>query len=271
MAILVTGGTGVVGRQVVTELLGRSAEVRVLSRKTSPAVPEGVTAVRGDLVTAVGLAEATAGVDTVVHCATNAGLRDTWADVAATRRLTEAAAVGGSRPHIVYVSIVGVDRIPYGYYRAKLAAEGVIAASGLPWTTLRATQFHELAHMIVATMAKAPVLPVPRGVRSDLVDSGAVAARLAEAALAEPAGRLPDVGGPETVALEDAVHAYLRAAGLSRRVLSVPLAGRTMTAFRAGGNLLREGERTGGTFAEYLAANVRPGEPARLPYKLRGR
>ncbi|MQA93162.1 MAG: NAD-dependent epimerase/dehydratase family protein [Streptosporangiales bacterium] len=91
MSILVTGGTGVVGGQVVSELLTRGAEeVRVLSRKAAPAVPEGATAARGDLTTGAGLAEAVTGVDTVVHCATNAGVRDTWADVAGTRRLGDA-------------------------------------------------------------------------------------------------------------------------------------------------------------------------------------
>ncbi|MGH3659355.1 MAG: SDR family oxidoreductase, partial [Micromonosporaceae bacterium] len=175
MKILVTGGTGVVGSQVVARLRAHDAQVKVLSRKTSPNLPEGVTAVQGDLTTGKGLSEAISDIDTLVHCATNAGFGDTWADVAATRRLTEAATTSGARPHLVYVSIVGIDRVPYGYYRAKLATEGLIAASGLPWTTLRATQFHELAHMVAATLARSPVLPVPPGVRSDLVESGAVA------------------------------------------------------------------------------------------------
>lgn len=270
MKILVTGGTGVVGSQVVARLRARDAEVKVLSRKATPNVPEGVTAVRGDLTTGAGLAEAVTDTDTIVHCATNAGFGDTWADVAATRRLTESAAKSGAGPHVVYVSIVGIDRVPYGYYRAKLATEGVIAASGLPWTTLRATQFHELAHMVAATLARSPVVPVPTAVRSDLVDSGEVAQRLADAALADPAGRLPDVGGPETVALEDAVRAYLTAAGLRRRVLRTPLPGKTMAAFRLGGNLLREGERVGGTFAQYLAEHVKPGD-VRLPYAIKRR
>src|SRR5689334_16740998 len=126
--VLVTGGTAQLGRAVVDLLGATGRPVRVLSRSAA----EG--RVRGDLATGAGLAEATAGVGAIVHCASNP--RDARAvDVDGTRRLLDAAHAQG-RPHVVYVSIVGVDRIPVPYYAAKLAAERIVAESGLPWTIL---------------------------------------------------------------------------------------------------------------------------------------
>src|SRR5262245_58912794 len=125
---LVTGGTGTLGRAVVARL----DSPRVLSRRPGP------DRMVGDLATGAGLAAALSEVDTVIHCATSAGKND----VTHAQRLIEAATA--SRPHIVYVSIVGIDEIPLGYYRTKLAVERLLAESGLPYTVLRATQFHDL-------------------------------------------------------------------------------------------------------------------------------
>lgn len=268
--VLVTGGTGVVGRETVTRLVDAGASVRVLSRKSAPPVPAGVTAVRGDLTTGDGLAEAVRDTDVVVHCATNAGIGDSRADEASTRRLLDAARAAGS-PHVVYVSIVGVDRARYGYYRAKHAVEEMIAASGLPWTVLRATQFHDLLYMAVATLARSPVLPIPVGFRADPVDARDVADRLAALALGEPAGRAPDIGGPRTITLREAARIYLDASGRRRALLDIPLPGKAAADFRAGVNLLSPGdtpsERGERTYEDYVRARTREG--LGLPYSLR--
>lgn len=96
-----------------------------------------------------------------MHCASNRK-----GDAQATRNLVQAATQaatqsGESQPHLVYISIVGVDRFPRGYFKAKLEAERVVAESGLPWTTLRATQFYELIAKGATRLAKLPVIPVP--------------------------------------------------------------------------------------------------------------
>src|SRR5690606_37396779 len=122
MKVLVTGGTGAIGRPLVSELRARGAEVRVLSRR--PPQQAGVTAdgfVQGDLDTGAGLTAAVAGVDVIVHCASATDYRRPERDVEQTRKLL--AAVGDARPHLLYISIVGVDKIQFGYYRAKLATE----------------------------------------------------------------------------------------------------------------------------------------------------
>src|SRR5204862_3314163 len=118
--------------------------------------------------------------------------------------LVRAASRGGVQ-HLVYISVVGAERIPvesfvdramFGYFASKLAAERVVADSGLPWTTLRATQFHDLILLVAQQMAKLPVIPVPAGFRFQPVDAGEVADRLVELALGAPAGLAPDIAGP---------------------------------------------------------------------------
>lgn len=253
-AVLVTGGSGVLGALVVRRLLDAGAAVRVLSRRARPpaTVPEGAGWAVGDLVTGAGLDAALHGVGTVVHCASDA--RKAMNDVTAARRLIGAArAAAAPAPHIVYISIVGVDRVPLGYYRSKLAVERLLADSGLPVTVLRATQFHDLLLAVAQRLARLPVVPVPAGVVVQPVDAGEVAERLARMALGPPRGRVPDFGGPRVWKAADAVRAVLRASGARRLVLPLPVPGGVMKAVRSGGLLAAGGERGRRGFEEFLA------------------
>jgi uncharacterized protein YbjT (DUF2867 family) len=146
--ILVTGGTGTLGRLVVP-LLQDGGKVRVLSMRRREDAG-GVEYVTGDLDTGEGIEAAVAGAEVIVHCA---GAQK--GDGNKARALVRAAsrAGGPGAPHLVNVSVVGADRVPqasrvdramFGYFGSKLDAERVVACSGLPWTTLRATQFHDL-------------------------------------------------------------------------------------------------------------------------------
>ncbi|WP_217239578.1 SDR family oxidoreductase [Streptomyces sp. AC555_RSS877] len=239
--ILVTGGTGTLGRLVTERLRADGHEVRVLSRHAEPYavdLREGGT----------GLETAVAGVDTIVHCASTPRGGDERAAqhlVGAARR----AEVG----HLVYISIVGVDRVPFGYYRTKLAVERQIEASGIGWTVLRTTQFHDLLAQVFQVLAKSPVLPLPAGVRDQPIEVAEVAERLAGLAVGGPVGRVADMGGPEVRSFESLARAYLRATGRKRAVVNVPLAGKAYREFRAGGHLTPERAVGEGTFEDYLA------------------
>jgi uncharacterized protein YbjT (DUF2867 family) len=264
--ILVTGGTGVLGRQIVRRLDGTTG-VRVLSRSGGEIT--GARVLRGDLDTGEGLRTAVDGADVIVHAATSGlDLRKPVHDIEAARRLL--TAIPG-RPHLVYISIVGVDAIPYPYYRAKLAVEKMIEESGLPWTILRATQFHELVAMMLSLLAKAPVAIVPRGVKVQPVDSGEVADRLVELARGAPAGRVPDMGGPRVERTEDLMRAYLRAVRRRRPVVRAPIPGRTMAAYRAGHHLTPANATGVRGFAEDLRDRIGPDGTLRPPYDLRRR
>ena len=254
-AILVTGSTGTLGRALVPRLTGAGHEVRAFSRQPRPSsTPPGAWAT-GDLRANAGLDEALAGIEVIVHCASAQR-----GDQAAAQNLIAAARRAGT-PHLVYISIVGVDRVPVGYYRAKLAVERLIEDSGLPWTILRATQFHELILRGCEVLARLPVLLVPAA-SFQPVSAGEVADRLACLAGQPPAGRVPDMGGPQVRSSRDLAHSYLRASGRHRRVLPVWLPGRAFAGLRRGG-LLAPGHATGTvTFDEFLAARFasrRPG------------
>jgi len=240
--VLVTGGTGVVGRQVVERLHARGTAVRVLSRRSSLQLPDGVRTFRGDLRSGAGLSEALAGADVVVHCASATGnplyrpARRT--DVDGTRRLLEAARQRGT-PHLVYISIVGVDRVPLGYYRAKLETEQVIENSHLPYTILRTTQFHDLVLRVLQT-SPAPLLIIPAGFRFQPIHSAEVAERLVELTRSSPAGHVADMGGPQVRGIEDLARTYLVSTGRTRVIVRLPLPGRAAAAFRAGHHLCPE-------------------------------
>jgi uncharacterized protein YbjT (DUF2867 family) len=253
--ILVTGGTGTLGRHVVSRLRGAGCDVRVLSRR-GPEAADGIELITGDLSTGEGIEPAVIGVRTIVHLAGSAK-----GDEAKARNLVRAAWQAGAR-HLVYISVVGADRIPlasgidramFGYYGSKLAAERVVADSGLPWTTLRATQFHDSLWMVAQQMAKLPLIPVPAGFRFQPIDPAEVADRLVELALGAPAGLVPAMGGPRVYEMTEIVHGYLRAAGKRRPILPVWLPGRAARAFRAGANLAPERAVGRRTWEEFLA------------------
>ncbi|GAA0293268.1 NAD(P)H-binding protein [Streptomyces polychromogenes] len=244
-AILVTGGTGNLGALVVGMLREQGHEVRALSR-SSAEFPV-------DLRDGSGLDAALAGAEVVVHCASSPRGGD---DVAAGH-LIEASRRAGTVTNLVYISIVGVDVVPLGYYRTKLRVERMLEDSGLGVTILRTTQFHDLVAQVTASMAKlplVPVVPLPKGVRVQPIAVEEVADRLAELAVPVPAGRVADMGGPEVRTLEEWGREYLAAAGSRRRVVGVRMAGAAYAGFRRGGNLAPDRAVGRITFGEYLAA-----------------
>jgi uncharacterized protein YbjT (DUF2867 family) len=245
--ILLTGGTGTLGGHVVPLLRGAGHDVRILSRGLHEA-GEGVEYVRGDLREGDGLEAAVDGVGTVLHLA-----GAPKGDAEATGNLVRAASDAGVQ-HLVYISVIGADRVPLGWFRSKLAAEQALAESGLPWTTLRAAQFHDLTLSLLEKMAKLPVVPVPGGLRLQPVDSGDVAARLVELTLGRPAGLVPALAGPSVYGLGDLARSYLQARGKRRPQLPIRMPGKAGRAYRAGENLATDGADLGKrTWEEFLS------------------
>lgn len=258
-SILVTGGTGTLGRLVAARL-APGVPVRVLSRRPAPAGNDPAGWATGDLRTGDGVDAAVSGADVIVHCATTLGK----GDLQAARHLVGAARRAGS-PHLVYISIVGVDRVPVGYYKAKLEAERQIEDSGLPWTVLRATQFHQLILRGCDLLARLPVLLVPAATSFQPIDAAEVAARLAELATGPPAGRVPDMGGPEISGAGDLARSYLDVRRRHRMVLPVRLPGAAFAGYRSGYQLAPDHAVGRVTFAEFLADRFGSTGSARRP------
>jgi uncharacterized protein YbjT (DUF2867 family) len=248
MDVLVTGGTGRLGRRLVQPLQEAGHTVKLMSRRGA-----GPGGIRGDLATGRDLDTALAGAEVVVHAATDPR-GDPWqVDVAGTRRLVQAVDRDRLR-HLVYVSIVGVDRIPWGYYRAKFAAEQVLLASALPVTLLRVTQFHEFVDSMLDTARRGPVLPVPMGWRVQPVDVGDVAEHLADVVGRPPANGVVEFGGPEEVAAADLARAWAAARAPGAHVVATPVPGKLGAAFRDGAALPTGGERGRRTYGQHLHA-----------------
>jgi uncharacterized protein YbjT (DUF2867 family) len=247
--ILITGGTGSLGSRVAERLSG--GKVRVMSRYRR------VNSVRGDLLTGEGLEEAVEGVSTIIHCASSP-TRTRRVDVEGTEHLLEVAGRAGVG-HALFVSIVGIDRNPYfPYYRMKLEAESIVERSPVPWTILRATQFHGFVLRLIRVLDRVPVMIAPKGFLLQPVDVGEVADRTAELALAGPAGRVPDVGGSEIRTFADLAGAYFEVTGRMRSVVELPVPGRTARAFREGAQLCPEEKYGEVRWDEFLLRTLHP-------------
>lgn len=225
MRIAIAGGTGTLGRGVTEALRTRGHEVRVLSRSA----PE----YRVDLRTGEGLGAALEGCDVVVDASNErSAKRAAGTLVEGTRRLLDAGHTAGVRHHVC-VSIVGCDRIPAGYFRVKTEQERVVEAGPVPWTVVRATQFHELLAEAFTLCARARVLPVPR---ARLRTIAAADAAVAVAGVAEGPARKSrmNVTGPDTADARELARTWRAVTGKRALLLPLPLPGRLGRELRAG-------------------------------------
>jgi uncharacterized protein YbjT (DUF2867 family) len=238
--VVVLGGTGSLGRAVTAELAGMGHDVVVASRHGD---------VRVDVSTGQGLIVALTDASVVVDATNNSQApRDVLVD--GTARVLAAARDAGVG-HYVGISIVGIDDAPQRYYRAKVEQERVIAASPVPWTLLRATQFHDLIPRLARK--RLGVFVAERGFKLQPIHVREVAAMLARAATGSPSRRLPDVAGPEVRLFPDLVRRWVRAAKLRRPVLAVPSRG-PIGAFLRSGKLCAPDRAVGTlTFEQWLA------------------
>ena len=259
--ILVTGGTGALGRELVPQLVAAGERVRVLTRVARDAAP-GVEYVAGDLQTGEGVDAAVVGAETVIHAAGSAK-----GDGAKAANLISALQRAGVAKHLLYVSVVGADTTPMlgridrstlGYFDEKRKAEVVVEGSGISWTILRATQFHTFLSSYADLALKLPFIPSFAGFRYQPIDPRDVAERMVQLAAGAPAGYATDIGGPEIYPMEDLLRSYLRAKGKRRPVIPMQVPGAAARAQRAGANL-SPGHATGTVTWEDFLARVERG------------
>ncbi len=262
--VVVTGGTGHLGRDLVARLKD-SYHVRVLAR-SSGSDPD-VDWIRGDLATGEGIAEALSGSQTVIHAATLSPAarrgyflpQDLWSSPVEVDRdgtarvLSEAAAA--KVQHIIYVSIVGIDKPVIPYLRRKLEAENLISSGLIPWSIARAGQFHWLLDRLFGRMARLPALTLPNNLPIEPVDTTDFADYLVESVGIGPSGRLPDFGGPEVLTFSEAFDQWQQIRGRRVRTLTFPLPSVIKNAAAAMSVSGPDSRRGAVTWADWLASH----------------
>src|SRR5947209_7098862 len=212
MKIVVIGGTGLIGSKTVATLRQGGHEVVAASPQS------GINTITGE-----GLKEAMAGAQVVVDLANSPSFEDKAVlefFETSGRNLLAAEAVAGVRHHVA-LSIVGIDRSDNGYFRAKVAQEKLIEASGIPYTIIRATQFMEFLGGIAASSADGNIVRLSPGLLQPIAADD-VAPIVAEVALATPRNGIVEIAGPERAAFNEIVARYLKAVGDSREVVRDP-------------------------------------------------
>jgi uncharacterized protein YbjT (DUF2867 family) len=230
MRVLVTGGTGKLGRELLPKLTQAGHDVVALSRRPLPDnVP--VTYAPGDLSTGQGIVAAIRGCEAILHAATD-GFGDRyslrWAifhssmvDVRGTRGLLDAAQRAGIN-HFILTSIVGVDRVPgwpsiYRYFKHKLAAEALVRESSVPWTIVRLTQFHPLLDQIMQWQfgRRGPVVTLDA--LGQPIDPADAADEIIGHLGREPTLGVVEAGGPEVLTAREIVRAWTTRSGVNRK------------------------------------------------------
>lgn len=248
MRIAVAGGTGAVGVHVVEAVRARGHEPVVLARAT------GV-----DLVAGTGLGEALAGVDTVIDVAsvatTSASASVAFFEAATANLLRVERRLGIG--HHVALSIIGVPAAPFGYYAGKARQEQLVREGDVPWTILRAAQFHEFAEQMTTRAKVGPLILCP-AMRSQPIAAAEVGAVLAEIAEGAPRGVDRELAGPRTESMPDLVRRLLRATGRRTQVVGLAIPGAWGRSMRDG-SLLPAGDARLGTqtFDAWLAGRTR--------------
>jgi uncharacterized protein YbjT (DUF2867 family) len=214
----------VVGRHVVAVARERGHDAVVLARSA------GV-----DLTSGAGLADRLTGVDAVVDV-TNVRTQKRSESEAylggVTRNLLAAEQAAGIGHHVL-LSIVGVDDVDYGYYAGKRLQERLVSQGAVPWSILRATQFHEFAEQVLGYVRLGPFSVVPQ-MLSQPVAAREVGEALVDLVEAGPSGRVPELAGPDRLQMVDLARRVSQARRLGRRVIGVPVPGAAGRGMRSG-------------------------------------
>jgi uncharacterized protein YbjT (DUF2867 family) len=214
MKIVVIGGTGLIGSKVVANLKQKGHEALAAAPNT------GVNTITGE-----GLKEAIAGAQVVIDLANSPSFEDKAVlqfFETSERNLLPAEAAAGVRYHVA-LSIVGIDRSDNGYFRAKVAQEKLIKASGIPYTIIRSTQFMEFLRAIADSSTDGNLVRISPGLFQPIAAAD-VAAVVADVALAAPRNGVIEIAGPERAPFNEFVARYLKAVGDPRKVVRDPKA-----------------------------------------------
>lgn len=218
-SILITGGTGLLGKAVCHFLDQAGLSYQVASHQK----PTLNGSVFMDLTTSNGMAEAVRGKNVILHLASDKKHPDN--DVHGTERLLDAIRSQGLNVHFIYISIVGVEELPMPYFKQKAQVEKMVMQSGIPYSILKATQFHEYVDSILHSLFKLGIGLVPKNVFVQPVSVTVIAKKLVDICMSQPTFRMQSLGGPEIFKLEDLAGQWLQARMKSNKHITFSLWG----------------------------------------------
>ncbi len=249
LRILVTGSTGQLGSTLVKQLKGSDYKVKITSRRK----PEGIEHfewVYSDLFSGEGLEEALKDVDVIIHAATSPMKNSKRVEVLGFKEF-----LGRMKhiKHLIYPSIVGIDEIPFKYYKQKYEAEELLKNSSIPHTIVRATQFHNFVDHLFLSKPLFKRYIVPGDFKFQSVDVCEFASHLLGIVENKPQGRANDFGGPDIMTLKEMAELKININNETNKVLSISLPGRLYKSFSEGKNTNSTRKLGKITFGEYLS------------------
>ncbi|MCF6404861.1 NAD(P)H-binding protein [Chitinophaga filiformis] len=251
--ILITGGTGTLGKQIAQQLIGKKYAPVILTSRENAVVEEGAIAAFGNLALGTGLQEAAANADVIIHCASNPR-NSAEVDIQGTEHLL--ASIPSDRsPHIIYISICGVDQSSYVYYQNKYATEKLIEKSRFPYTIIRITQFHDfILHRILVpgSNERESVIELPDNMSFQPIDIRDAAAYIVKCVEDKPERTCVTLGGPEIFSIRELANTYLTRAGKKYAIRDTAVQNDFYNIFRSGINLTPENRAGTITWAKFL-------------------
>ncbi|MTI21899.1 NAD-dependent epimerase/dehydratase family protein [Fulvivirga sp. RKSG066] len=208
--ILVTGGTGNLGKAIVALLIKNNCDVTVLTSQNYLPTTNHVSYTYGNLAIANSLSGLENAFDIIIHCASNA-LNTAAIDIEGSQNLISAISTSRIK-HFIYISIVGVDQSSFDYYKSKVYVEDFLIASGLPYSIIRATQFHDfIYHWLIKPIDTGLEnnLQIPSDLYFQSIDKNDVARKVLELTTLGPINKTINIGGPEVLKFEQMAEAYL--------------------------------------------------------------
>lgn len=253
-SVLITGGTGTLGQEISKQLLEKGYAVNILSSKEKPEIAFFTNIIQGDLTNPASLKQAIESSDIIIHCASNPR-NAPIVDMDGTKNLL-ALLDSTHCKHFIYISITGVDKSDYPYYQTKYAVEKLVETSGLPYSILRATQFHDLVLFRLIQVFDQGVgksIQIPANMRFQSIDKIDAAAAIVDLVNSEPTNAVTTIGGPEVLTLEAMIQTYFVQSG---RIDEIEYIEPTMAfhqVFTTGINLCPENAIDGIKWKEYLS------------------
>lgn len=244
--MLITGSGGWLGKELTKILEERNVPYKGTSRN-----PKYDDQVKVDLNSGDGLDEALKDSHTIIHLASGGAKEGEIPDSETTLTLLEHCRNFTIR-HFMYVSIVGIDKIDFPYYKEKLKCEELVKESGLPYTILRATQFHDFAEVLLDRYVKRPFGFLMKNMKFQSIETAAVARKLLEISQAEPINDTINQGGPEILRAGAMAKSLFAARKEKSFIVGLPALGSLPVALKKAYNTCNESDKTSITWVEYL-------------------